>query len=526
MKKFIIYAFILWVVLLGTGCKKSFDSLYYNPNKPVNVPPDLLLNGILNDMYDAPFSDYEKWCQYFLSNYDYYGNNRYDFGSGATYTATLKNVQKMEEEAMRLGLPPVNGYSSLALFFKAYFFTKMSFEMGDIPMSEGILGTANITPAYDEQKLIFQTAFSLLDSANARLAEVISNGGTIQGDIYFSNNLSKWQKVINTFRLRLLIQLSKKLNESDLNIQQQFATIVNNPTRYPIMQSADDNLQFVYVNPTNKYPNNPENFGFDALRVNCSATYVGLLTSFHDPRVYVTAEPASALIAGGLSPLDFSAFVGADPGEDLGIMYNKTTSGYYSLLNRYRYYQTFTGEPSIQIGYPEMCFTIGEAINRGWISSGPLGGAEEYYKEGIKASMASYNIPESGNFTVYFYKSGSPGKPNVEYNTYTVNFNFNDYYNQPLVKYAGNNTTGLTQILQQKYLALFRHSGLESYYTWRRTGVPTFTTGPGTGNSGRIALRFQYPYSERTANIENYQQALDRQYNGNDDINGIMWLLK
>ena len=56
--------------------------------------------------------------------------------------------------------------------------------------------------------------------------------------------------------------------------------------------------------------------------------------------------------------------------------------------------------------------------------------------------------------------------------------------------------------------------------------MPTFTTGPGTGNGGRIAQRFQYPTSERTANTTNYQAALTSQYGGNDDINGLMYLLK
>jgi len=73
---------------------------------------------------------------------------------------------------------------------------------------------------------------------------------------------------------------------------------------------------------------------------------------------------------------------------------------------------------------------------------------------------------------------------------------------------------------------LFRHSGLQSYFTWRRTGVPAFTTGPGTDNGQRIALRFQYPQPERTANVANYDVALASQYGGNDDINGVMWLLK
>jgi hypothetical protein len=83
----------------------------------------------------------------------------------------------------------------------------------------------------------------------------------------------------------------------------------------------------------------------------------------------------------------------------------------------------------------------------------------------------------------------------------------------------------LTQVLKQKYIALFRHSGLESYFNYRRTGVPVFTTGPGTGNSSRIALRFKYPGSEATANQENYHAALQSQFGGNDDINGVMWIL-
>jgi len=136
--------------------------------------------------------------------------------------------------------------------------------------------------------------------------------------------------------------------------------------------------------------------------------------------------------------------------------------------------------------------------------------------------MASYNIPQSGSMNVFFLR---PGSSLGTYDTYTVNVDFATYYNQSAVKYAGG-STGLTQILQQKYLALFRHSGLEAYYQYRRTGVPAFTTGAGTGNSGRIALRFQYPSTEKTANTKNYQAALQNQYGGNDDINGVMWLLK
>ncbi len=521
---------LLWIILpaltlsLNTGCKKSMEKLYVNPNKPTSVPPALLLNGILNDLYQAPYGNFEKYNQYYIINYDYYGNNRYDFGQGSNYYSTLKNVVKMEEEARKIGLPELNAFSTMGKFFRAYFFTQMSLQLGDIPMTDAVKGANNLTPAYDAQKKVFQQALLWLDTANTNLAMLIATkDNNLQGDIYFKNSLSKWQKVVNTYKLRLLIHLSKKADDASLNIKQQFAQIVGNKTTYPLMQDMSDNLQYTYVSPTNLYPNNPGNFGFDALRYNTSSTYVGLLTQLKDPRVFVTSEPATALVAAGKSPTGFDAFVGASPGEDLGSMYIKTNNGQYSLLNRKHYYDTYTGEPSIQIGYPEMLFNIAEAINRGWITSGALGNAEDYYTAGIKASMTYYNIPESGTMPVYFLH---PGASLGNYDTYSVNVDFTNYYSQPLVKYAGNNATGLNEILNQRYLALFRHSGLESYFTYRRTGVPAFTTGPGTGNSGRIAMRFKYSSSEQTANTTNYQNALQSQYGGNDDINAVMWLLK
>lgn len=529
MKKIIQLQLLLVGLLLLTlnGCQKSFNDLKQNDNLPSSVPPSLLLNGVLYKMYVAPFDYPERWSQYFLCNYDYYGNNRYDFGPGTNYYSTLKNVVTMEEEAKTQGLPAGNVYEALGKFLKAYFFTKMSLEMGDIPMTNALKGLGDLTPTYDKQKDVFLQAFSWLDSANIELSALIKSGDVnLQGDIYYGNSLEEWQKAVNTYRLRLLIHLSKKVDDPDLQVKQQFSKIINNPDTYPIFTSPADNLQFVYIYPTNIYPNNPGNYGYDALRDNSSDTYVSLLTRFKDPRVYVTTEPAAALFD-SLNPTSFKAFKGANPGEDLGQMYTEANSGQYSLLNRYRYYRTYTGEPTIIIGYAEMCFNIAEAINRGWISSGPLGNAEDYYKTGILTSWKFYSIPDSGTMDVHFFKAGAGiGDPNP-YNTYTVNVNFNSYYNQDSVKYQGDNPTGLKEILQQRYLSLYRQEGLESYFMYRRTGVPAFETGPGTGNGGRIAMRFQYPATEKTTNPDNLKAALEAQgFGDNDDINGIMWILK
>ena len=79
----------------------------------------------------------------------------------------------------------------------------------------------------------------------------------------------------------------------------------------------------------------------------------------------------------GISPTSFDAFVGASSGEDLADMSTKAGNGNYSFINRRRYYSTYTAENIIQIGFPEMCFNIAEAIIRGWTS----GNAEDWYKK-------------------------------------------------------------------------------------------------------------------------------------------------
>lgn len=519
------YLLPVCMLLSVSSCKKSFDELSVNNNVPNNVPASLLFNGVLNNMADFPDGTPEILSQYYLYNYDYYGNNRYDLGDGDNYYNTLKNVAAMEQQATAVGLPAVNQYSAIGKFFRAYFFSKMSLEMGDIPMTQALQGKANLTPAYDSQKEVMKQCLTWLEEANTDMTAVITIGGsTLTGDIYFGGDLAKWRKTINTFHIRLLTELSKKSGEADLGVVSQFAAIVANPTKYPLMASSDDNLQYTFVTPSNYYPMTPDNFGQNGSRKNSSSTYVGLLTSLKDPRTFVTNEPARDLVdVAKQSPTAFTSFVGADPGLDLGVMYNNAGLQKYSFINRKRYYSTFTGEPAIQIGYAELMFNIAEGINRGWAT----GDAEAYYVKGIQASFAGYGIPTgTGSFTAYFYRPGSTGTANIaNYDTYNIDVDWATYYNQAGVKYT-NDAAGLTKVLQQKYLALFRHSGLESFFTNRRTGVPTFTTGPGTGNGGRIAKRFKYPNSERTSNLENYTKALQAQYGGNDDINGIMYILK
>jgi hypothetical protein len=496
MKKIIIFMMLLAVGL--SSCQK-FGDLEKSPNSPGEVPPSLVFTNILYNINYAPWNDEMRWNQFYCSNYAYYDDQEYDWTTTSFNYTHLKNVNQMISEAKRIGLADNNAYSALGKFFKAYFFIDMSMKLGDVPMTDALKSLENTAPKYDAQKAVFKQVLAWLEESNTELQTLINSGDqTLSGDFMLGNDLKKWQKVVNSYKLRVLITLSKKELDTDLNIKTQFANIVNNPAKYPVMSSLDDNLKFTYNSSTDKYPLNQDNYGQTATRNNMAATYLNTLASLKDPRTFITADPAPAKIRAGLTAADFGAYVGASSGESLDDMSTKMLNGEYSAISKSRYYSSYTGEPCIQIGYSEACFNIAEAINRGWAT----GNAEDYYIKGIKASWIFHGVTD-------------------------VETKWTSYYVQVSVKLSTTPTMALSQILTQKYLAFFQNSGWEAYNNYRRTGVPTFLIGAGTANSGRIAKRWQYPSSERTTNTENYQAALKSQFGAaTDDINAEIWLLK
>jgi len=321
MKK-ILYIFILLVVTLA-GCNK-FEEFEQNPNLPGEVPPSLIFTNVSNNMVYNPWSDVQRWNQFWCSNYAYYDDQEYDWTTTNFNYSNLNNVKQMVAEATRIGLPENNAYSALAKFFNAYYFVDMSMRLGDIPLTDALKGLDNTTPAYDSQKAIFVQALTWLEESNSDLQKLIdANDNTLSGDFMLGNDLTKWQKVVNAYKMRLLITLSKKESDTDLNIKQKFADMIGNPAKYPLMSSLDDNLQYIFNTTTNKYPLNPDEYGFTATRNNMSATYLNTLASLHDPRTFIVADPAPSKIAGGLTVSDYEAYVGASSGESLDDMSTK-----------------------------------------------------------------------------------------------------------------------------------------------------------------------------------------------------------
>jgi hypothetical protein len=518
-----------------TGCQKG--DLVDNPNVAAStgtIPASLLLNHITATLIrgdEQPFSQSAKNEQYVLSNYAYYwGNNSYSFGNSETTYDILKYAIALQAQSTAQNGNSTNKYYAIGQFFKAYAGIWLTQRVGDIPFSQAG-NPAILQPKYDTQHDVYKAALALLDNANTLLAPFAAstpNATFDSGDIFGLTYL-QWQKLINTYRLRVLISLSKRaVDNADLNIPQQFNTIITSPATYPIMTSNSDNLVYKYNQTFNPYAIVSEglqpydNFGTMGL------PYVSVTSATQDPRLMVVATPAPQQISAGKSVSDFTAWVGGDDNLSVAVLNTNAAAGQYSYLSQTRYFTlpaAYTGanaEPFVFIGYPEMCFNIAEAINRGWTT----GSSSTWYNNGINASLALYGITNGKTLTIGDLTGKTLGTTTVNLPQFMAN-----------VAYAGDNANGLAQIFTQRYVAMFNNSGWEAYYEWRRSvsttypnGIPTWSQGIpgsiGTAN-GLIPRRWQYPSSEATSNTANYNAALVSQFGSAVDlVSNDTWLTK
>ena len=163
----------LFITILSS-CGKKFEELAKNPNSPESVPASLALNGVEVSINQRPWGLEHRWNQYACCNYNYYGNQEYNWSGASLYYTTLKNVVKMEEEAKKSGGKENNPYTALGKFFRAYLFYEMTMMVGDLPMEEALKGTETLQPKYNTQKEIFVQIIKWLDEANSDLTTLIN----------------------------------------------------------------------------------------------------------------------------------------------------------------------------------------------------------------------------------------------------------------------------------------------------------------------------------------------------------------
>ena len=334
-------------------------------------------------------------------------------------------------------------YVGVSQLLQAYTFSVTTDIFGDIPFSEALQGSSNITPKYDTQESIYPKLISLID---AGIANVQSNTGSYKptsDDFIYGGNVTKWVKFGNSLKLRLYNHLSKR----DPNAATNF--LATNPQLIDDY-SVNAKVPF-YTSATNSNPI----YQFDVLSGRkdnaVASTIVDKMKSLNDPRINVYFTTVANDGAGykgqvrGNIPGDGID----DSGENL---YSRVGTAFAS-----------ADSPVMLISASEVNFIKAEVYKR----AGNDANAKISYESAIAQDFNALGL--SSSFASYLANTS------VAYNS------------------------TLQRIMEQKWITMYQAS-FESWVDWRRTGYPSLSLPLINRTSGVIPRRLPYPQIEINVN--------------------------
>lgn len=484
MKRNIVTFLFISVFLFLNSCTKDFETLNTNPNVPTDVPPDLLLPGVIANPVNTLV--YESWeignivIQHTAKN-QFVNEDRYLWGERNsiwnTFYSSMRDVQNM---LLKSEQQQKKNYQAIALIWRSWMYSVLTDCYGDIPYSQATSAkTKSINfPVYDKQEDIYNGMLADLKLAS----EIIGTSNEkVTGDLLFNGNLTRWKKLANSLRIRMLMRISDRKS-----VASELQSIINN-SNYPIMESNADNAALTYLSAfPNQFPLHTTRVGsFNEYRI--SKTITDTLLSLNDSRIQIFARPTPAT-ENTANPVISGIPNGMD--DVKALTYNGGQQN-QSPVGRLYFEDAITAKglqiaKGVIMNYSELQFLLAEAANKGFIS----GDAKTFYENGIKASFEFYGLELPAG-----------------------------YLSLNQVAYKGGND-GLEQIGFQKWISLFFH-GLEAWFDWRRTNLPPLKPGESNLNGNKIPVRFIYPIIEQALNSENRNAAVNRQ--GPDNINTRVW---
>lgn len=491
MNNFKTIVFIL-VVVLFSSCEDL--DINNNPNKVSETHPSLLLTNITTSAFQVKGTSAMYAARMIVqtdgeSTSQFYKWDRAGFGD---YNS-LRQVTKMIEEAERI---EDDSYKGIGYFFRAYYFYNLALTFGDVPYAEALKGETEdlYQPKYSTQEEVFTGILTELETANT----LLENSNIIAGDPIYNGDTNKWKKLVNSFRLKVLLTLSNKAGSTSLNIKDQFASIY---TSQSIISASEESarLEFLDVVDSRYTEFNSSGYGSGLYM---ASTFVDLLKEREDARLFAIAGQTKNAKEAGLAIDNFDAYEGGNPIAAYNDVNLLAAAGKVSKVND-RYTKDPTAEAHNLLSFSEVQFILAEAALKGWIS----GDAQAFYENGIKANFNFYNTYAKG------------------YEAYYTETEALNYIAGPKVDFtnAATEVDKLELIITQKYFTSFLQGGWNMYFDHLRTGYPEF---PYLG-SDTPPTRWIYPLDEYNNNSENVTEAITRQFGAsNDGIRELTWWLK
>lgn len=457
------------------GCSKAindFGDLNNNPNATtIPITSALLTNVLANvdqNVWDngAMNSVVGLYCQY-ISETQYTDNSRYAqpaFNWDALYAGDLYDLQNIinvnsdpATKAVAAQFGSNNNQIAIARILKALYFMTLTDAYGDIPYFEALKGKSTI--AYDKQELIYPDLIKELKEASAQF----DGGATVQGDIMYNGNTTKWKKFANSIIATLALRMSK----ANPNLGKvEFAAAI----AAGVIDNNSDNAAIVYPggnynNPVYRYYVITQRFDFAV-----SKTITDNLSGKNDPRINTFGSNPKGFPY-GLTRNDALAW--------------QTSNPTFAFL--YAYTNTPATFPSYLMTAGQVYLARAEAAKLGWTSEV----AATMYNNGITAEMNRWGITNATAIA--------------------------NYLAQPDIALTGL-ASDAQKIGEQRWLSYFPN-GNQGWAEWRRTGFPVLAPAPSSSNP--IPRRVPYGPNEPLYNGVNYAKAAAN-YNANS-MNAKIW---
>ena len=575
IKNNIIALLLPMVVLFATSCTQSLEEINVSPNSLPDTEIDIkfVLTGILSqsatmtselNMGASEISAVTQYLQRDFTSYDRFNFN-WQATSYAGYYEPLKDSKYIFDRAEEEKTGKVKDYyQGVALIMRSYWYGMLTSFYGDLPYTNALLaengGDEFFKPVYDDQQTIFKGIINDLAQANT----LLTGAGVIQevadADLVYQGDALKWRKLANSLRLRYYMRLSEK-GGIDVDPAAEISAIVGNSAEYPILENNDDNaaIEFVGTNSDNSWYGGPlrSSNRSEFYRRKPSATIVDDLTALGDPRLTAWVRPVDVQIFQGANDeivqengvlkryttedidarnndgnkendVNTSLFVGlpvalTDPNQfhkfadginaneviaslDESVYLAAASNPHASYLTEMYAEDANPLVKAVLMNAAEVQFILAEASVRGWISNSAL----DYYNNGIQLSMGQYGIMD-----------GDPSAVYDKENNILIPFDEGVYMAQA-EQIFNDATDKLEPIMHQKWISQWLTP--ESWFDWRRTGLPNLSVNIIAGTRGQeIPVRFYYddPYNE-----ENMLQAISKLQPAENDQWSKMWLLQ
>jgi hypothetical protein len=509
--KFLSIIFILGLIF-SNSCTKDFDEINSNPNSPSadQAAPEMLLTNAIESMTDRVheiFLGHEMgsgWVQH-MAKVQYTDEDRYIYRPdvlnntwNSLYAASGMDIHTISRIAKANEL---NNYLGVSYVLKAYVISLLTDLFGDVPYTEAFVAVDDVTktlPKYDSQESIYRDLISKLDSANTVLLS--DDNESIQGDILYAGDVTKWKKFANSLRMRLLLRMSSKDAQF---VTAELSKMVADPATYPIFASNAEHASLAYLGSApNNHPINENRKTRDDHRL--SQTLIDFMYTDNplvDWRVVAYAELAGSGdfvgLPNGLTSSEAAGYLGNGLSET-----SKLGTDF-----------TAASAPGILLSYAEVQFILAEAAVKGFIPGG-LDVAKTYYENGILGSYQQNEATIIAKSKAYF---------SAYVNTASITTIYQNYLANGGAWTATDQASAMQKIGYEKWVALFGQ-GLQAFIEWRRLGIPALTAPAGGNNAGKIPSRYPYPTNEKTRNGSNLEAAVAAQgFGALDDLNGKVW---